>query len=267
VKGALTDWWVGLVFEASPGVFHEETWTYRGQLSAALALARRDGAAAGFGRRFVGFSTIAAAPASSREAPPRLRLQPQSPARPVGELLAPFSLTDDALTAGESPRHPARLEGLSEVRWWEHEGALGPATALGVALGRCASVDAEEAAAAGLTVAQSVISNRHLFPAAEPAIPFVVELVAAPEVSCRAALAACLAGVIDSAFEANDTGSNLMALAARVVAPHLAADMASHQAGARAVGLALARHKPRLEALADDAEVGAQLRSQLSRVP
>lgn len=259
------EWTIGLVFEAPGGAYHEEPRRFPGDLPRALALARRDARAAAFGRAFRGFSLIERVDAHGGPAAPPLRAVEQDPARPLPGLLAPFGHTDSGDEASETARYPARLEGLAAVRWWELAGAFGAATEVGVALGRCASVDPAEAAAAAATVGSGIAHQRTLYPVAAPALPFLVELLSVREVHCRAALADWLQVVCEAAHDANDLPSNLMAWTAKLVARDMAEVMASHQRSARAVAEALVALQPRLELLSADPELGPRLGALLPR--
>lgn len=254
------DWILSLVFEAPDGEFHLEPRPYHGGLGEALGLARRDAQACAFGRTFRGFAAIEASTESfTVDSAPRAQRSPQDPCRPLIELLTPHRVEDQGQLTAETPRHPVQLPGVEAIHWWALEGAFGMATQAGVALGRCSSTDATEAEGAARQLGSIISHQRQLFPVTAKALPFMVELIAAPQVTCRATLTSCLEVVALSAFEANDTMSNVLAWTARLVARHQAEAMAAHQQAAREVGLQLAELRPRLEALAEDAVVGQSI--------
>lgn len=262
------DWTFNLVFEAPDGAFHVEPRRHAAALGAALALAKRDGVAGAFGRTFRGFSAIEpnAEPVTVGRMPRASRVE-ADPTRPTAELLAPHGLEADVPPAAESPRHPVPLEGLEATPWWDFEGAYGMGTRVGVSLGRCASTDETEAQQAAALLGESIAHHQQLFSVTAPALPFMVALMSTPQVSCRAALAGWLEIIAASAFEANDTMSNLVALAAKLFARDQAEAMAGHQKSALAVSEQLAQLRPRLEALCADAALGEKVSALLRFVP
>ncbi len=263
---AADDWTLGLVFRDDAGRFYDEPRRYRAPLPRTLALARRDAAAAAFGRAFLGFSALTPTPL---HAPPGevllARQVPEDPTRALDELLAAHEVVDPGEVDPESPR-VASLDGLRGVRWWAHEGAFGLATEVGVHLDRCASAHADEATTAAALLGEAIAHQQQLFSATAAALPFVVTLLEAPGVHARDPLAQWLQIIATSAHEANDTTSNLLALAARLVARDLAGAMQRHQAAAKETGEVLARLRPRLEGLAQDPVVGPRVTALLPQV-
>jgi hypothetical protein len=261
---AAADWTFQLVFEAPDRAFHVESRRYREDFPLALALARREGKSAAFGRTFHGFASLEPTQ-DTITAAPRPRTSPTNPARALTELLAARGLSDDGRVANETPRHEVPLAGLEAIPWWHFEGAFGMATEAGVALGRCASTDEKEAEAAAWTLGEIIAHQQQLFPVTAEALPFMVELISSPKVSCRAALAGWLQVAVTSATHANDAVSNLLAFAARLVARDQAKAMASHQRAAREVIGKVVELRPRLEALAPDPVVGARIRAMFGK--
>ena len=261
---AAADWTFQLVFEAPDRAFHVEPRRFREDFSRALALARREGRTAAFGRTFLGFAALEPTQ-DTITAAPRPKTSPTSLARPLPELLAARGLVDDARVVNETPRHEVALEGLEAIPWWHFEGAFGIATEAGVALGRCASTDEKEAESAAWTLGEIIAHQQQLFPVTAEALPFIVALLEAPKVSCRAALMGWLQVAVVSATEANDAMSSILAFAARLVARDQAKAMASHQKAAREVIRKVVELRPRLEALGADAVVGERIRTMLGK--
>ena len=261
---AAADWTFQLVFEAPDRAFHVEPCRFRADFSRALGLARREGKTAAFGRAFLGFAALEPTP-ETITALPRPRTSPTSLARPLAELLAARGLSDEGLVLTETPRHEIALLGLEAIAWWHFEGAFGMATEAGVALGRCASTDEKEAESAAWTLGEIIAHQQQLVPVTAEVLPFLVELLETPKVSCRAALVGWLRVVVESATEANDAMSKVLAFAARLVARDQAKAMAAHQKAAREVFRKVIELRPRLEALATDAVVGERLRAMLGK--
>lgn len=257
------DWTFTAVYALPDGAFVEEALRCHGHLAEAAATARRDAALLAFGRQHLGFS--ACAPSGPHGTMPP-RAVGKDTSRPLGELLDAQGGADDGAVAEEPPRLPVMLAGLEAVPWWSFEVSAGVPSHLGLALARCAAVDAPLAEAAAREVGQGIVAQRHLSEATAEALPFVVALLEHPDVRCREALLQHLEAVVQSAFEANDLTSNLLALTARVFARDLAGPMAQHQRSAREVALALANLKPRLEALAADASLGLRVSALIERL-
>lgn len=263
---ATDDWTLSLVFEAPDGAFQVEPRRVHGALGDALAQARRDGKAGAFGRTFRGFSAIEQTPQTGAVDALHLLTSDTNPTKPMDELLAPHRHQDDGRTLAESPRH-VELAGLEAIQWWALEGAFGAATQVGVALGRCASTDPQEAKAAAWLVGESIAHQQQLYPVTPVAVPFVVELLCAPQVSCRAVLAGWLHVVIGSTVEASDAFSGLIAFAAKLVARDHAGAMASHRQAAKEVAARLEGLLPRLQALEGDPVVGDKIKLMLAQLP
>ncbi|MDP1829136.1 MAG: hypothetical protein Q8L48_38085 [Archangium sp.] len=262
---ATDDWTLSLVFEAPGGAFHVEPRRVHGALGDALAQARRDGKAGAFGRTFLGFSAIEQTPQTGAPETSAMVTSETNPVKPMTELLGPHRHEDDGRTLAETPRC-VELAGLEAVQWWALEGAFGAATQVGVALGRCASTDAQEAKAAAWLVGESIAHQQQLYPVTPEAVPFVVDLLCAPQVSCRAVLAGWLHVVIGSAIEANDAFSGLIAFAAKLVARDHAGAMASHRQAAKEVAVRIEALLPRLQGLTEDPVVGDKIKLMLAQL-
>lgn len=262
---ATDDWTLSLVFEAPGGAFQVEPRRVHGALGDALAQARREGKAGAFGRTFLGFSAIEQTPQTGAVDVLHLLTAETNPVKPMAELLEPHRHEDDGRTLAETPRH-LELAGLEAVRWWALESAFGPATQVGVALGRCASTDEQEAKAAAWLVGESIAQQQQLSPVTPHAVPFVVELLCSPQVSCRSVLAGWLHVVIGSAVEARDAFSGLIAFAAKLVARDHAGAMASHRQAAKEVAVKIEEALPRLQALTEDAVIGDKIKLMLAQL-
>ncbi len=259
-------WTFTFVFQLPEGGFCEETLRYTGELAAAAAFARRDARALELGRTFMGFSAVSPAPDTTPLLRRPLVRRDGDSSRPLPLLLEPYGAKDDGRDAPEPPRHPVNLPGLLQVRWWELEDALGSAAPLALALGRCAATEPGVAARAAEEVSERIALNKSLCDATPVALPFVVELLSHPEVTCRPTLAHLVGTVARSAREANDTMSNLLARTARLVARDMAEAMATHQRSARASAEVLSRLEPKLGALATDPVVGETVRELIEHL-
>jgi hypothetical protein len=256
------EWTFTAVYALPDGSFVEEPLRCPGALPEAAAIARRDLPRLAFGRRALGFSACSQASASQSAG----RAITADTSRPMAELLAPHGCADDGRVAEEPARLPVDLASLDALPWWSFEASAGLASRVGLALGRCAALDAEVAEAAAREVGEGIIAQHHLSEATAQALPFVVTLLEHPEVRCRETLVAQLEAVVASAFEANDLGSNLLALTARLVARELAGQMAQHQRAARESARVLDTLRPRLEALKRDGQLGPRVAALLDKV-
>lgn len=260
------DWLIHLVFEAPDGSFFDEPYRYRARLDEAVAFARRDAALSTFGRTFRGLSKIEIAqPAVSVESMPRSSHVPTSPVRPLNELLLKhkFEQVPDTV-APESPRHPVDLEAVAKFPWWDFQCAFGGATEVGLSLLRCASTVPEEAKLAAESLGEALAHQHQLFPVTAHALPWLLSLLESPLVTCRPTLAAWLEVIADSASDARDAVSRVVAFTARLVARDLASAMKAHQACAKEVLAALRTLEPRLRALQNDPVIGDRLGTVLS---
>lgn len=260
------DWLISLVFEAPDGSFFDEPRRYRARLDEALALARRDAALTTFGRSFRGFSQIEIAqPVVTVETMPRASHVPTSPERPLSQLLQKHGVEQVPETvASDSPRHALALDELTRFPWWDFQGAFGVASDVGLDLLRCASTSADEAKLAAETLGEAIAHQQQLFPVTAHALPWMVTLLESPQVSCRPTLAAWLEVIADSASDARDAMSRVVAFTARLVARELSTAIEAHQACAKEVMQVLRTLEPRLTALRDDALIGERVRKVLS---
>ena len=118
---AAADWTFQLVFEAPDRAFHVEPRRYREEFSLALALGRREGKTAAFGRAFLGFAALEPTQ-DTITAAPRPKSLPTRLARPLVELLMRSSAFSAFVAAA-----PGARELVTATKSWElgRSGALG----------------------------------------------------------------------------------------------------------------------------------------------
>ncbi|MFT3707288.1 MAG: hypothetical protein QM817_06440 [Archangium sp.] len=261
------DWSINLVFELPDGSFHDEPRHYHAALDEALARARRDANGSTFGRTFRGFSRVEQSSSGvGNGALPRGAHLPTNSALPLEDLLTKLKLQSADVperVAVETARHDVKLEGVDRFPWWDFEGAFGIATDVGLRIARCTSTDADEAEAAADMLGHLIAHQHQLFPVTSHALPWVLTLIEAPQVSCRKPLAAWLELITRAAVAGSDPVSKMLAWTARVVARDLATAMDSHQHAAKEVKTVLRGLKPRLEKLKKDPVVGANITAVL----
>lgn len=247
---APTDWTVELVFRHGPAFFTEPR-RYEGPLESCLADTKRDGRAGAFGREHVGFASFHPSPAelSLEDVPASRGPLTDDPTVPLAELLGAFAVDLDTPASPESPRLAIDQRALESIHWWAHDGAFGPATEAGVALGRCASTDASEALEAAHVVGHEIAHQQSLYPVTAVAVPFVLQLLETEGLLCRSELAGWFQVVIDSAEESRGTTAELLASVRALLTPSVAKAHVRQVQAAKEVRRVLDDHRSRIEGL------------------
>lgn len=156
---------------------------------------------------------------------------------------------------------------IDSIAWSEHEGAFGPAAALGDALRGCLAADPRIALAAADEVGSTIAHQGSLFPVSAVALPLVVELIARPELPARAPLAEWLVVVAESAAEVPRTGAVdriVRAIAAKIVSGPLSSSdvdrsLERQVESGRAVRAVWPEIVQRIEPLSADPAVGGAI--------
>ncbi|MBO6934327.1 MAG: hypothetical protein JJ863_05110 [Deltaproteobacteria bacterium] len=183
---------VTLVFRAGDQSFVHEPWAVEtADRAEALSRSKREGIERRFGREFLGYSRFELFTAGSVD----IDDLPAVETRRSAELIP----VED-VPASDEPGRKLRLEGLEEVRWWEIEGAFGPASELGAALRRCASEDEALAKDSAELVGEWIAHQTTLYPATSVALPFVLRLLCEPELACHSVLEPWFAVAVDAAL-------------------------------------------------------------------
>ena len=128
-----------LVFRLPDGSFMHEPFEQEGADSAeALGKVLRDGYGRAFGRELMGLSRFEPAPRGPRAVDDI----PTTEVRPTADRIAM-----DLVPPAPEPPRAFELDALGDVPWWSLEGAFGPASDLGLQLGRAGALDPELARA------------------------------------------------------------------------------------------------------------------------
>lgn len=237
----------------------ERPWYSGDSLEEITALALRDGLAARWGRELVGLNVFAS---KAGEIPVE---DPSS--GPVAELPRLTLGLSDAAPAPEPTRFADAP--VPDVAWYRHESALGFSGLTGVHLQRCAAMapDVAEDAAEELTF--HTTHQGSVYPVAAIALPWVVQLLARPELHPRATLARGLVELLVAARGRSPTTAAI-ARAISILRPASfdadATRLVTREVEASAAVRAEARRlAPALRALGGDPVVGPILATVRSR--
>lgn len=197
-----------LVFQLPDGAFmYEPIELAADDRAAALALAMREARGRAFGRELMGLSRFGPAP----RGPLTMDDIPEIEVRADASLLE-MELPEPA----PEPERRFEIEGLSEVRWWEHEGAFGPASEVGLLLARVAARDETLATESAELVGEWIAHQTTLYPVTSVAWPFFLELIERADGPARDVLEGWAEVLVDAAYD--DTPVDLDALRAEVAA-------------------------------------------------
>jgi hypothetical protein len=273
---------IGLGFELSDGTFLEERVVLSGvNMESFFAEADVFGRHATFaGRRYLGFTghlaTLAEAEeqAGDRHQLTSVEVVEQSPELDA-EALADF-LGEWDLDAVPQVREYEEIDALNpsfeDVEWWNVQAAFGPATSLAIDLKRCCVRDPNFAGAAAFAVLDAINHQGSLYPVAPVALPYLVDLVVDPEITCRRVLATGLHHIAQAVAEVPERGkiaemferigTEILALSPMGRAEMVDA-LRRHVDSARAVRSAWPEQAERLTAIADDPAVGTGVQNAL----
>lgn len=228
----------------------ERPW-YRGASAEEIAaLALRDALEGRWGRELVGLTVVAARPGELPVDDPT--------SGPVGALPS-FAVHPGDLAPAEGPALLPDAPG-DGVAWYRHESAVGFSGRTGVLLRRCAAVDPAVAEEAAEDLTFHMTHQTSVYPVAAVALPFVVGLLARPEVHPRGALARGLLELFHAARGRRPSAGRLSRAVARLRGSVVGADaerlLGREVEAAAAVRAARGRLSHALRALAEDPVVG-----------